>query len=102
MMAKSSPTKNAGKSAAASPLMVRLDRKSKRFLEQAAKLRRLTVSDYVRVVTVAQACKEVQAAQGQTMTLTPEEQLVFWNALNAPARLTPAQRRLGSVMRGET
>ena len=99
-MAKSGPSKNGGKNAA-SPLMVRLDRKSKRYLEQAAKLRRLTVSDYVRVVTVAQACREVQAAQEHTMTLTPEEQLAFWNALNATVQLTPAQRRLRSIMRGE-
>ena len=33
--------------------------------------------------------------------LTPEEQLRFWQALNEPPRLTDAQRRLGSVMRGE-
>jgi uncharacterized protein (DUF1778 family) len=84
-----------------SPLMVRLDDESKRFLAQAARLRRVSVSDYVRAVTVAQARREVQAARAQTVTLTPEEQLAFWQALNAPPVLTDAQRRLGALMRGE-
>ena len=82
-------------------LMVRLDDESKRFLSQAAELRRISVSDYVRTVTVAQARKEVFAARGQTIALTPDEQLAFWNALNEPPVLTPSQRRLGRVMRGE-
>lgn len=101
-MAKSGPTKSIAKGAAASTLMVRLDRESKSYLQQAAKLRRLTVSDYVRVVTVAQASREVQGAHSQTIVLTPSEQLSFWKALNAPVRLSAAQKRLGSIMRGET
>jgi len=82
--------------------MVRLDEESKAFLAEAAELRRISVSDYVRAVTVAQARKEVLAAREQTLAMTPEEQLAFWNALNETPRLTDAQRRLGSVMRGET
>jgi uncharacterized protein (DUF1778 family) len=82
-------------------LRVRLDAESKAFLAKAAELRRISVSDYVRTVTVAQARKEVLASREQTITLTPEEQLAFWNALNEPPRLTEAQRRLGEVMRGE-
>jgi uncharacterized protein (DUF1778 family) len=82
--------------------MVRLDEESKAFLAQAAQLRRISVSDYVRAVTVAQARREVLAAREQTISLTPEEQLAFWNALNEPPRLTAAQRRLGSLMRGES
>lgn len=39
----------------ASPLMVRLDSESKQALTDAAELRRISVSDYVRTVTVAQA-----------------------------------------------
>jgi uncharacterized protein (DUF1778 family) len=81
--------------------MVRLDEESRDFLTQAARLRRMSVSDYVRSVTVAQARKEVLAAREQTFALTPEEQLAFWNALNEPPKLTEAQRRLGSLMRGE-
>jgi uncharacterized protein (DUF1778 family) len=80
--------------------MVRLDEESKAFLAQAAELRRISVSDYVRTVTVAQARREVSAAQELTLALTPEEQLAFWNALNAPPKLTAAQRRLGALMRG--
>ncbi len=81
--------------------MVRLDEESKAFLAQAAALRRVSVSDYVREVTVAQARKEVLAAREQTIALSPEEQLAFWNALNAPPALTEPQRKLGALMRGE-
>src|SRR5436190_14791103 len=84
-----------------SPLMVHLDDESKAFLAQAAELRRISVSDYVRTVTVAQARKEVLAAREQTLSLTPEEQRAFWTALSATPQLTVAQRRLGAIMRGE-
>jgi len=86
----------------ASPLMVRLDNESKQCLADAADLRGISVSDYVRTVTVPQARREVRAAGQQVIALSPEEQLSFWNALNESPRLTPAQRRLGSVMRGES
>ncbi len=81
--------------------MVRLDEESKAFLSRAAELRRISVSDYVRTVMVAQAKREVAAAQERTIVMTPEEQLAFWNALNATPRLTASQRRLAAVMRGE-
>ena len=86
----------------ASPLMVRLDGGSKRVLAQAAALRRVSLSDYVRQVMVAQARREVAAAAEQTVALTPDEQLAFWTALSTPAKLTPAQKRLGRLMRGES
>ncbi|HEX5446868.1 MAG TPA: DUF1778 domain-containing protein [Pirellulales bacterium] len=82
--------------------MVRLDEESKRALSQAAKLRQISVSDYVRTVTVAQARREVASARDQTIALSPEEQLAFWQALQAPVKLTPAQRRLGRLMRGKS
>ena len=85
-----------------SPLMVRLDNESKDFLSQAAELRRISVSDYVREVTVAQARREVLAARQQTIALAPPEQLAFWKALHEPPRLTKAQRRLGALMRGQS
>ena len=69
---------------------------------RAAELRGISMSDYVRQVTVAQARKEVEAAGGQTIVMTPEEQLAFWNALSQPAKLTAAQKRLGKLMRGES
>jgi uncharacterized protein (DUF1778 family) len=86
----------------ASPLMVRLDAESKQCLADAASLRHVSVSDYVRTVTVPQARREVRAATEQVIAMTPEEQLAFWNALNEAAKLTPAQRRLGSMMRGRS
>ena len=84
-----------------SSLMVRLDTESKQALVAAAELRRISVSDYVRTVTVAQARREVSSAADRTILLSPDEQLAFWQALNSPAKLTPAQKRLGALMRGE-
>lgn len=84
-----------------SPLMVRLDAESKQVLTDAAELRRISVSDYVRTVTIAQARREVASARDQTILLTPDEQLAFWQALQAPPKLTPAQERLAALMRGE-
>ena len=83
-----------------SPLMVRLDEASKALLSQAAGLRKVSVSDYVRMTTLAQAQREVAAARTQTISLSPDEQLAFWTALQAPSKLTPAQKKLGAVMRG--
>jgi uncharacterized protein (DUF1778 family) len=81
-------------------LMVRLDADSKQALTDAAQLRRISVSDYVRTVTVAQARREVARAREQTVLLSPDEQLAFWMALQAPPKLTPAQKRLGATMQG--
>ena len=85
----------------ASPLMVRLDEESKACLVEAAQLRKVSVSDYVRSVTVAQARREVAAARSRSIALTPDEFLEFWNALREPVKLTPAQKKLGAIMRGE-
>ncbi len=100
-MPKSTASRQPKKARQRHSLMVRLDEGSKNLLTRAAELRRISVSDYVREVTVAQAQKEVMAAREQTISLTPEEQLAFWTALGAPATLTAAQRRLGTLMRGE-
>ncbi len=88
-------------SSATSSLMVRLDAESKKCLAEAAGLRHISVSDYVRTVTVPQARREIRAAREEVISLTPEEQLAFWNALNETPKLTAAQRRLGAIMRGE-
>jgi uncharacterized protein (DUF1778 family) len=82
-------------------LMVRLDKESKEALVQAATLRKISVSDYVRVVTVPQARKEVLASVDQTISLSAAEQLAFWTALNNSTKLTTAQKKLGKLMRGE-
>jgi hypothetical protein len=50
---------------------------------------------------VTQDRREGLAARGQVLTLTAEEQLAFWEALESPPPLTERQKRLGSVMRGE-
>ena len=100
-MTKSHSTTQPPGSHRPSPLMVRLDEESKACLVQAAELRRVSLSDYVRTVTVAQARREVLAAREATLTLTADEQLAFWNALNEAPVLSDAQRRLGAIMRGE-
>lgn len=92
---KSAPAK------ATSTLMVRLDADSKRWLAQAAELRRISISDYVRTVTVPQAKREVNAANAGVIAMTPDEQLRFWNALSSAPKITPAQRKLGAIIRGE-
>jgi uncharacterized protein (DUF1778 family) len=84
-----------------SQLMVRLDEESKSCVVRAAELRKVSVSDYVRMVTVAQARREVDQAGQNTISLTPEEQLEFWSALSASPKLSQAQRELGQTMRGE-
>ena len=88
-------------SSATSSLMVRLDETAKTVLKEAAELRRISVSDYVRTVTISQARREVESAREHTISLTPAEQLAFWQALQEPRALTPAQLRLGRLMRGE-
>jgi len=80
--------------------MVRLDQRSKAALSKAAKLRQVSVSDYVRLVTVPQAEREIEAQEQQTILLSPTEQLAFWQALQAPPQLTAAQQELGRLMRG--
>lgn len=101
-MAKPRSNGSVKKGGGTSSLMVRLDKESKSVLVRAAELRRISVSDYVRTVTVAQARKEVQAARDQTLAMTPEEQLEFWNALDQTTPLTEAQKQLGRLMRGES
>jgi len=84
---------------ASTSLMVRLDPDSKTFVARAAELRHVSVSDYVRSVVVAQARREILAAEQQVITLTPTEQHEFWQALQAPTALTAAQQELGALMR---
>ncbi|MBX9788523.1 MAG: DUF1778 domain-containing protein [Pirellulales bacterium] len=81
--------------------MVRLDDESKQSLVEAAELRRISISDYVRTVTVPQARREVRAARERVIALSPDEQLALWQALHEPVKLTTAQRKLSAIMRGE-
>jgi uncharacterized protein (DUF1778 family) len=86
---------------ASTSLMVRLDPDSKTSVARAAELRRVSVSDYVRSVVVAQARREILAAEQQVIALTPTEQREFWQALQEPTAPTGAQQELGALMRGE-
>lgn len=84
-----------------SNLIVRMDEESKACVAKAAQLRQVSLSDYVRLVMVPQARREVREAEQKVISLTPQEQLDFWNALNETPVLTAAERRLGAMIRGE-
>ena len=81
-------------------LMLRMDQTSKKVLTRAATLRGVTTSDYVRQVVLTQARQELEEARTRTISLSADEQRAFWEALQAPVRLTKAQRQLSRVMRG--
>jgi uncharacterized protein (DUF1778 family) len=100
-MTKSRSTERSHDPVRPSPLMIRLDAESMACLVHAAELRRVSLSDYVRTVTVAQARREVLAAREAILTSAADEQLTFWNVLNETPKLTDAQQRLGATMRGE-
>lgn len=87
-------------SAKTGTLIVRLEEDTKALLSRAAQLRGVSVSDYVRMVTGEQARPEVFAVGEQVFALTPDEQIAFWTALGEPAKLAPAQKQLGRLMRG--
>jgi len=82
-------------------LQARLDVESKKIIKQAAALRRVGLSDYVRLVLVPAARQEVEHAKQQVIHMTPVEQEAFWKALQSPSSLTAEQKRLASIMRGE-
>jgi uncharacterized protein (DUF1778 family) len=82
-------------------LQARLDPQSKRIVEEAAKLRHVGLSDYIRLVLVSTARREVEQAKQQVLQMPADEQERFWLALQAPAKPTRAQRNLGKIMKGE-
>lgn len=101
MSATAPRTARASTVAKSENLMIRVDRSSKGVIAKAARLRGISASDYVRSVVVAQARREVKEAESQTISLSAEDQLAFWLALNADAKPTRRQRALGKLMRGE-
>ena len=84
-----------------SVLQTRLSAEDKAAIQAAAALRKLAVSEYLRQVLVPMAKREVQSAEQQVIELTADEQLALWQALEAPAKLTKAQKKLAKLMRGE-
>ncbi len=89
------------KNRASRRLIVRLDEDSKACLERAAELRGMSVSNYVRTLIAGQARRELRQDCEGIISMTPEEQLAFWNALNETPKLTEAQRQMGAIMRGK-
>jgi len=80
---------------AASPVRVRLDRTSQATLAKAAKLRSVRLGDYVQMIAVAQARREVEASRDGIIVLSPEKQLAFWKALNESSSIDGGTTRLG-------
>ena len=86
---------------ASTTLQARLDPISKKLIKQAAEQRYIGISDYIRLVLVPMAKKEVESAEHQVLQLSALEQEEFWDALQAPNKPTKAQRRLGKIMQGQ-
>ena len=86
---------------ATTTLQARLDPKSKQAIVEAAKLRHVGLSDYIRLVLVPTAKREVEQAKNQVIQMTADEQELFWKALQSPSKPTKAQHKLGKIMRGE-
>lgn len=76
------------------------DEDGKACVGKAAALRQVSISDYVRMVTVSQAQRETQQADAGVIMLTPDEQLQFWRALAETQEPTPVQRELGAIIQG--
>ncbi|MCB9933455.1 MAG: DUF1778 domain-containing protein [Planctomycetes bacterium] len=84
-----------------SVLQTRLSVEDKRAIQQAAALRGLAVSEYVRQVLVPLAKREVARAEHAVIELSAVEQLALWHALDAPAKLTKSQKSLAKLMRSK-
>ena len=82
-------------------IQARINSENKSLIVQAAKLREIPVSDYMRLVLIDQARKEVTSNDQQVLQLTADEQIEFWNALDNPKGLTKAQKELGKLIKGE-
>jgi uncharacterized protein (DUF1778 family) len=80
---------------------VYLDAKSRQTIAEAAALRGVSISEFVRTVAVSQARRDLSGSHECNITLTADEQLVFWNALNERPTMTRVQRRLGALIRSE-
>ncbi len=82
-------------------LQVRLDPKNKKAIIEAAKLRHVGLSDYIRLVLVPTARREIELAKNRILQMTADEQERFWHALQAPGKPTEKQRALGKIMQGD-
>lgn len=80
-------------------LLVRLDSRTKAIVGRAASFRGLSVSDYVRSRIVPLAERDLEEATTGALRLSRDDQIAFWNALQQPRKLTPAQRALGRLVR---
>lgn len=80
-------------------LLVRFDQSGKTLVQRAAAARGLSVSDYVRTRIVPMARQDIAEADTGVLNLSREDQIAFWQALQHPPAPTPAQRKLGQLVR---
>jgi uncharacterized protein (DUF1778 family) len=80
-------------------LLVRLDSTTKTLVQQAAGLRGLSVSDYVRSRIIPLARQDVDEANTGVLRLPKDAQIAFWQALQHPPVPTKEQLALGKLVR---
>jgi len=76
-----------------------LDSRQKATLRRAAKLRGLSLSDYVRSRIVRAAELDIDDAQSRALSLSRADQLALWRALQNPPAPTRRQKELGARVR---
>lgn len=82
-------------------VQTRMTEEQKSVIQKAAEHRRMAVSEYIRLMVVEQARREVEANEHNVYDLTADEQLELWELINAPVKLTAKQKKMGRIMRGE-
>lgn len=82
-------------------IQARINPANKEIITQAAKLREIPVSDYIRTTVLEQAKKEVSSSKLNILQLTEAEQLSFWHVIDSEPKLSNSQKELGKLMRGE-
>jgi len=93
------PTKTVPGAAKDAHLLVRLDQDDKALVQRAAAVRELSLSDYVRSRMVPLARQDIAESDTGVLSLPREDQIVFWQALQHPPAINPAQRELGDLVR---
>jgi hypothetical protein len=73
---------------------IKLDAELQALVRSAAKARGLSLSEHIRQILRTHSKLGCDKIAGK-------EIVSFWKAVTKPSELTPSQRRLGAIMRGE-
>ncbi|MEX1041225.1 MAG: DUF1778 domain-containing protein [Pirellulaceae bacterium] len=82
-------------------LLIEIDHQSWQQLDLAARGRGVSLSDYISELLRIAAEEDRLAVTDNVTISSPEDQRNFLEALEASPELTPAQRKLGAMMRSE-